>query len=105
MSKVRSQRMNRLVVGQVGAIVRDQEILLHQAQGQMLVGKYLNGMLQPIFIQGQHCEFDRDWQRVTATILHILLLSSLLLLIEVHLCNCTLGYKPNTALKVNRFHV
>ena len=39
MSKVRSQRMNRSVVGQVGSIVRDQEILLHQAQGQMLAGK------------------------------------------------------------------
>jgi len=34
-----SQRMNCSVVGQVGAIVRCQEIFLHQAQGQMLAGK------------------------------------------------------------------
>ena len=40
MSKVRSQRMNRTVVGQVGAIVRDQEILLHQARAGRQIAEW-----------------------------------------------------------------
>ena len=39
MSKIRSQSMNRLFVGQMVTVVQDQEIRLYQAQGQMLVGK------------------------------------------------------------------
>ena len=39
MSKIRSQSMNRLFVGQMVTVVQDQEIRLYKAQGQMLVGK------------------------------------------------------------------